>query len=523
MDPLALYAARTPGKAAIVTAGETVTYADLDQRTDRLAAGLLSLGLQLGDVVPTMIPTGIPSIVATIAVMKAGLVYTGLNTMFRPFEVEQIISDSRARAVIVAEENLAVVEEAIREADHVEHLIVVGNGKGSAPTYGDFLARAVEGHQTQRLNPALLAALFYTGGTTGAPKGAMHDHANIAIQMQKVRLLAGLNPDDRILGIVPTFIGTSFIAAAWSAIGNGATTYLQERMLPEAAADWIEEEKISFFWATVANIQRFNDMSEDRDFSSVTRAITGGFAHPPAIRLEFEERFGAHLYQGFGMSELVNTICLQPRDAPEEMRREKYSSVGVPAHGVVAAILDEEGNEVPRGEPGELCFRDDGRGTWKPTLGYLNKPEETAAALNGGWLHTNDLAEMDADGWLYVHGRRGDLIKVSGYQLFASEIENVINDDPRVHRVAVAGVPDPRSTQKPVAWVELEEGAEMSAAEVKAIVEERLAKFKHLKEAVFVTDLPANFYGKVQKHKLVESFRNGDGSSQPEKSANRHG
>jgi acyl-CoA synthetase (AMP-forming)/AMP-acid ligase II len=505
MDPLPLYAARTPKKPAIVTASETVTYEELDRRTDRVAAGLLRLGLPPGSVVPIMVPTGIPSVVSTIAVMKAGLVYTGLNVMFRAFEVEQIAADSQARAVIVHVDFLDVVDEVRCRVPSIEHVVVVGTGRQGEVIYDELLERPADGPQTQPLNPALTAALFYTGGTTGTPKGVVHDHANIAIQMQKSRALAGLHPEDRMLGIIPTFIGTSFIAAAWVAIANGATTYLQERMDAASAADWVEEEKLTFFWATVANVQRFNDLAHDRDMSSITRAITGGFAHPPAIREEFEQRFGARLYLGFGMSEVVNTVTLQPRD-DEARRRQKYESVGVPAPGLVAAILDDDGNEVKPGEHGELCLRDDGRGTWKPMLGYLNRPQETAEALAGGWLHTNDLAHMDKDGWIYVHGRRGDLLKVSGYQLFAAEIENVINDDERVHHVAVAGVADPRATQRPVAWVKLNDGANMTKAEVLELVEHRLARFKHLKDAVFVDELPTNFYGKVQKHVLVARY-----------------
>jgi acyl-CoA synthetase (AMP-forming)/AMP-acid ligase II len=506
MDPVPLYAARTPRKAAIVMAGQTVTYAELDRRTDRLAAGLLGLGLRAGDVVAVMIPTGIESVVANVAVMKAGLVFTGLNIMFRPFEVNQIVADCGVRAIIVHEDLVAAVEAGLEGVETVEHLVVVGSGRGAEPTYGDFLERPVDGPQTRSLNPAQLAALNYTGGTTGLPKGAMHDHANIAIQMEKHRLVSRFGPEDRILGVVPTFLGTSFIAAAWCALANGATTYLQERMDADLAADWVEQEKITYLWASIANIQRFNDLPEDRDFSSISRITAGGFAHPPALRLEFEERFGAPIYLSFGMSENVNTIMQQPLDTPEEVRRPKYEYT-YPFPNVIAAVLDDDGEPLPPGEPGELCLRDDGGGTWKPMLGYLGRPAETAAALAGGWLHTNDLAEMDEDGWVKVHGRRGDLIKVSGYQLFAAEIENVVNDDPRVHQVAVAGVPDEHTIQKPVAWVVLREGAEMSREEVIDAVAARLARFKHLKDAVFVEELPLSPYGKAQKHILVAGYQ----------------
>jgi acyl-CoA synthetase (AMP-forming)/AMP-acid ligase II len=506
MDPLALYAARSPNKPAFVTGSESVTYAEMQRRTDRLAAGLRDLGLQDGDAVCTMVPSGVASVVSNIAIMKAGLVWVGLNAMFKTFDARRALVDSEAKAVIVDEQFFDVIQEAAKEAPQLQHVVAIGSDRGTGPSYDEMLERPADGPQTRSVNPMALASLFYTSGTTGAPKGAMHDHANIAIQMEKNRLLVGINSNDRTLGMAPTFIGAAFIATSWVAMANGATAFVPERFDPAETVELIVDERVTFTWSTVANIQRINELPYDRDLSTITRSIFGGYPHPPALRQEFEERFKCRVYHSWGASETVNSVFLQPM-GDDVRRREKAASIGLPVDGVEAAILDDDGQVVPPGEAGELCMRDDGRGTWKPMLGYYNRPQETADALAGGWLHTNDAGQMDEDGWFYCFGRRGDLIKVSGWQVFAGELEELIDGDPRIYQVEVCGVDDARTGQKPVAWVQRQPGAEISRDEVMTMVDDNLAKFKRLKDVVFVDEFPRSYLGKVQKHLLVSAYR----------------
>lgn len=503
VDPLAAHAARTPDKAAIVTGGETLTYAGLADGTDRIAAGLRGLGLGDGEAVGLMIPTGLPSVVATLAAIKAGLVYVGINVMFRSGEVRQVLADCGARVVIAHVEYLDIVTEAIAEQTAVEHVIVVG-GSGDL-TYEELLERPVDGDQTRAVDPSARAALFYTGGTTGAPKGVIHDHQNLVNHMTNARRMVGLSDEDRVIGMGATFIGTAFVATAWSALAHGAELFLMERFDAAEAVQLIEEEKITFSWGSVAVFQRMNALPYDRDLSCMWRSIAGGYAHPAAVRSEFEERFGATIYHSWGMSETVGSILMQP-PGDEETRCRKMDSVGRSMGGVEVCVQDDDDRILATGEPGELCVRADDSGLWKPALGYLNNPEETERAFRGGWLHTNDLATIDSDGWVTVEGRRGDLIKVSGWAVFATEIEELIAGDERVETVAVVAVPDERTGQRPVAFVELKEGRTATAEEVVGQVDRSLAKFKRLKSAVIVDELPTNLYGKVQKNALVERY-----------------
>ncbi|MGE0068403.1 MAG: class I adenylate-forming enzyme family protein [Solirubrobacterales bacterium] len=500
-DPLARWAAREPAKAALVTPSETVTFAELAERTDRLAAGLRARGLREGDPVALFLPTGVPSVVATIALLKAGMVYVGLNVMLRAKEVRDIVANADCKAILVAEELREVVAEACRELPMIEHVIVVGAGEEGG--YEQLLERPAQGGPSRSVAADDLAALFYTGGTTGAPKGAMHSHRTLLSWMEIVAPRVALTPADRAIAMIPTFIGGAFMVATWAPLAAGATVYLSERFDPAEAVDLMEAEKVTFTWGSIGVIQRINELPGDADLSAMTRSVWGGYSHPTAMRREFEARFGARAFHAWGMSETVGTVILQPpedNDARQPERR--YASVGLPVAGVEAAILDDDGAELPPGEPGELCLRSVEGGGWLPFLGYYNDAEASARAFASGQLHTNDLATIDADGWVTVEGRRGDLIKVSGWSVYATELEEFIAGDERVREVAVVGVSDPRSGQRPVAFLTVKEGAELSGDDICERVSTGLANFKRLKQAIVVPELPKNYYGKILKQKL---------------------
>lgn len=502
---LAVNARRHPAKMAIRTSSEELTYAELDDRVNRAVQGLQGLGLSEGDAVATFLPTGLPSVIANIAVMRAGYVWIGLNFMFRAREVGEILDNAKAKAIIASADQVALVEEACREAPTVEHVVTVGQAaSGTARTFEEMLERPVEGGLQVPEDAGALAALFYTGGTTGKPKGAMHDHENITNLMRNATDRLEIDATDRVLGVIPSFIGTAFVASTWIALSRGAELFLMERFDAKEALDLIDQERLTFSWGAISNVKRFIEVEGDRDLSGF-RFAGGGLVLPKEVREEFEARFRAPVYHSWGSSETVGSVLMHPTDS-EALRRERLDSVGTPLAGTKVAILDDEGNEVPPGTPGELCLAADGSGRWKPMLGYFNEPELTREALRGGWLHMDDLATVDDQGWVTVDGRRGDLIKVSGWAVYASEIEKVVGEDPRVAQVAVTGVPDERAGQKPVAFVQPRSGCEISREEIFELVDRTLAPFKRLKDAVVVEDMPVNYYGKVRKTELKEQY-----------------
>jgi acyl-CoA synthetase (AMP-forming)/AMP-acid ligase II len=296
----------------------------------------------------------------------------------------------------------------------------------------------------------------------------------------------------------------------YTPLAAGSELFLMERFDPAAAVELISAEKLTITITVATILQRINELPYDRDLSSLNRNLVGGSTQPSSVREEFEARFNCPIFHGYGSSELIGTVLHHPLDQ-EELRRRKLPTLGLPTKGVEASLVDDDNNPVADGDWGELCFRDDGSGyAWKPMLGYHNRPEESARSLPGdGWFHSNDLAVRDEDGWFTVKGRRGDLIKVSSWSVFASEIETVLKTDERVRDVAVAGVADERTGQKPVAFVTLREGAELQPGELVELVGRRLAKFKGLRETIVMEELPVNAYGKVLKHRLVADYEGG--------------
>lgn len=516
-DPIRQHAAESPERAAIVAAGETLSYAELDARTDRLAASLKRLGLNPGDPVMVMLPTGIPSLVSTIAVFKAGLLHVAVNILFKDAEVTFMARDCGARALIAGEGQVPIAEQARQQSDSLEHLIVAGEASSDSLSYFDLLDVEPKGPQTVDLPPSASGALIYTGGTTGTPKGALHDHENLVTQTVKSNGYFGIQPGDRTLGVLPSFLLPPFYSGHWSALSSGATLFIQERFDAEMALDLILSERIDSMVGTKTMIFLFNELptrsGEDLGFMKLT--AFGGMSQPAEVRRAFEQRFNRRVLHIYGMSETVNLISGVPRDLDEETRLAKFESVGKPLPGIEAAILRDDGTRAEADESGEICLRDDGSGTWKPMLRYHNRPEETQEALRGGWLHTDDLGHLDADGFLYVQGRRQELIKVSGWSVFPAEIENVISLDERVEQVAVAPVSDPRSGETPVAFVKLRPGQQVAKEELIELVDRRLAKFKRIRDVEFVDEFPVNLYGKVQKHRLTDMYEQAGSTARP--------
>lgn len=506
-EPVSAWAARAPDRTAIVTAEAQLSYRRLDELTDAVARGLEGLGLRPGDAVAVMVPTGISSVLATLGVFKAGLVHVGVNVLFKAGEASHIVADSGAKAMIVDSGLLAVAAAVREEVAAPERLLVVGGADGEQ-AFEDLLETPGEGAATRALDPSAPAALVYSGGTTGLPKGALHDHANMTTQTRISSEYFGVRPDDRVLGVLPSFLVPPFCSGTWTALANGATLFLEPRFEAGRALDLILAERIDFMVGMKTMLFLLNELPArpDEDLSFMRALACGGMSQPPAVRREFEQRFGRPTLHLYGLSEGVNLVAGTPRGMPERERLRRFDSVGRPLAGIAVRILREDGSEAAPGEVGEICLGPARPGSWKPTLGYPGRPEETARALRDGWLHTNDLGHLDEEGYLYVGGRAQELIKVAGWSVFPGEIEALLQAEPEVARAAVVGVPDERSGEVPVAFVVPAPGSDPDPAALRDLAASRLAHFKRLRDVVLIDELPANLYGKVQKHRLRELY-----------------
>jgi long-chain acyl-CoA synthetase len=350
------------------------------------------------------------------------------------------------------------------------------------------------------LGPDDIAFLTYTSGTTGPPKGAMTTHRNVVFNAQTYRDWVGLTGDDVILGVAPLFHITGLIAHIAISLLVGAPLVLMYRLDPAVTIETIRDEKATF---TVGSITVFialmNSPAADKDaLASLTKILSGGAPIPPSTVKAFKDTFGHYIHNVYGLTETTSPSHGTPFGTEGPVDEASGAlSVGVPVYDTVVQIVDDNGNDLPVGEIGELV-------TTGPqvVVGYWNKPEETAKALPGGSLHTGDVGYMDAEGWFYIVDRKKDQINAGGYKVWPREVEDVLYEHDAVREAAVVGVPDEYRGESVKAFVSLRPGRSVTEAELIAFAKERMAAYKYPRAIEFLDEIPKTVTGKLLRREL---------------------
>jgi long-chain acyl-CoA synthetase len=338
--------------------------------------------------------------------------------------------------------------------------------------------------------------VIYTSGTTGRPKGAELTHSNMFMNaFCNADKLLGLKEDDVGIAVLPLFhiFGQTCVMNAF--IYNGSTLVLVPRFEPEAALKAIQSAGVTVFQGVPTMYQyllRHPELAE-YDTSSLRLGVSGGASMPVEVLKESEERFGIVILEGYGLSETSPTACF---NRSEEQR--KVGSIGLPIWGTEAKVVDEEDNEVPRGERGELVLK--GHHVMK---GYYKKLEETKEAMKNGWFHTGDVATMDEDGFVFIVDRVKDMIVRGGYNVYPREIEEAIYEHEGVAEVAVIGVPHEELGEEVAAVVAMKEGESATEEEIITFTKERVAAYKYPRRVTFMDELPKTATGKILKRELA--------------------
>jgi long-chain acyl-CoA synthetase len=357
------------------------------------------------------------------------------------------------------------------------------------------------------IDPHDPAAIAYTSGTTGFPKGAVHSHHNLLLPGRVAAATGAYGPDVRQGVVLPLTILNLVVLGPLVAFQDGSACVCIDRIDPEGLAEWVRRERVGHFAAvptvyydllTHPNVKR-------EDLASLRRPEVGGAECPEEFRRLYRERFGADVVIGYGMTEAPTAVT-------------RTDGAAAPAPGlcgkavpqVEIRILDEKDQPVPAGEIGEICVAPRASGPWAgvytPMLGYWNKPDETAKALRNGVYHSGDLGFLDERGDLYIRGRRNELILRGGANVYPAEVERALQEHPAVAAAAVLGRPDVRLGQRVVAAVQLAAGREATPAELADFARARLARYKVPDEIALVAALPRNAMGKVVKRELEPLF-----------------
>ncbi|MHA6794037.1 long-chain-fatty-acid--CoA ligase [Pseudonocardia bannensis] len=505
-DLLARHARTTPDAIALRDARAARSYGELDERVIRLANALAARGVEAGDRVAVLGLNSIEVLEAYFATLRLGAICVPVNFRLVADEIAYLLTDSGAVAVVVDAGLAPQVEKARGQAPAVGSVITIDGD------YEEALAAASDTYTEVPVADHSPAYIMYTSGTTGRPKGAVLTHRNLLLHAFSNMAHLGTSSDDRVwLSGAPLFHIAGLAGMLPSLITGGRTIIPPSGGFdPVATVRLLEAERVSscFFvpaqWAAICAVP---DIGE-RDLSTLRRISWGAAPASTALLRTMIDTFPqADVVTSFGQTECSPVTCtLRGEDALR-----KIGSIGMPMVNVEVRVVDEEMNDVPRGEVGEIVYR----GPLVMTE-YWNKPAETAEAFAGGWFHSGDLVRQDADGYLYVVDRKKDMIISGGENIYCAEVENVLAGHPQIADVALIGVPDPKWGETPLAVIVPADPADPpTEASVEAHCREHLASYKRPREIAIVETLPRNPSGKVLKTRLREERAAGALVSRP--------
>ncbi|MBI1395221.1 MAG: AMP-binding protein [Betaproteobacteria bacterium] len=521
---LSVSAARFPGKAATVFYGARLTYRDLLDQTERLAGHLRSVcGVRAGDRVLLFMQSSPQFIAAYYGILRADAVVVPVSPMNVTEELEHNLADSGARVAIVGQELFDRIEPLIgRLADHVVVAAyadaLTGDAPVEAPAFVRDPARPVATRGAVAWSEALaadhrpgpheargsdLAAILYTSGTTGRPKGCMHTHRTVMCTLAGAAMWEGMHQESVILATAPMFHVTGMQHSMNAPLYAGATIVFLPRWDPAVAGDLIERYGCTH-WANVPTMVvdlLAHPSTRDRDLSSLVCIAGGGASMPEAVARELQARCGIEYMEAYGMTESISQTHFNP---PDDLRKQ---CLGIPTFDTESLVIDPETLRVlGAGEVGEIVSRGP-----QIMLGYWGNPDATRAAfveIDGRrFLRTGDLGRIDEDGFFYIADRLKRMINASGYKVWPAEVEATLFKHPAIKEACVIGAPDPRRGETVKAIVVLRDGLSPppTSDDVIAWARDHMAAYKVPRLVSFVDALPRSGTGKVQWRALQEA------------------
>jgi acyl-CoA synthetase (AMP-forming)/AMP-acid ligase II len=488
-------------RTALVLNEHRWTFRELNEASDRLANGLASLGVRRGDRVALLGRNSVEWVVAYFGVAKSGAILVPASYWYKAAELRHVLVDSGARVLIASADHADVVREATRDLPAPVELVWIGETEGGI-RYADLIAGASGEEPHVALVEADPHVIMYTSGTTGSPKGAVLSHRAHVLHAATWAAETRASPDDVYLCTYPLFHTGGTDCGILPPMYAGAAVVVLPWPDAGAILDAIERHRVTAFRAVPTIWKRLvahPDLAR-RDLSSLRRVIAGSDAMPRELIDEIRRLIPQAAYlQNYGLTEAGPVLTyLRPEDPPEA-----YGSNGRAHPQAEVRIVDESERPVPTGAVGEIVAR-----TEHLMEGYWKAPDRTAEALRGGWLHTGDLGYLDGAGYLWVTGRKKDVIISGSEHIYPIEVEAVLRLHPDVEEVAVIGVPDARWGESVAAVIVPAKGSEPRAEDLVAFVRERLADFKRPRHVLFVDDLPRTGpTRKVQKAVLRDRYK----------------
>jgi long-chain acyl-CoA synthetase len=521
-------AAKSPDATALIYFGTTISYEQLQDQVNRLAAGLQALGVAKGDRVALMMPNCPQFVISYFGALRAGAIVTATSSMYTAREVAHQWNDAGVKVVIADRRLFPVIRPALPHLASAPQIVLTGLRQyfpqpfsrlcSSLQVAADQECPKAPRPATRRptmhrweeilglsavpspsgLTTADIACLQYTGGTTGTSKGAMLTHTNLVTNACQALewLTPGTTGPEVMIAALPLFHIYAMTCVMIASVLAGGSMVILPRFELRATLNAIRKYHPTLFHGVPTMYVAFNNAPnvERYGFKSLRVCMSGGAALPVEVRERFEALTSGKLVEGYGLTEASPVTHINPPTGSP-----KVGSIGLPLADTVARIVDLDNGEreVAVGEVGEIAIR--GPQVMK---GYWNKPEETALVLRDGWLYTGDVARKDADGYYYIVDRKKDLIIAGGYNIYPREVEEVLWEYPNILEAAVIGVPDSYRGETVKAFVVLQPGTSATADEIMAFCRERLAAYKVPRLVVFRESLPKSGVGKYLRRAL---------------------
>ena len=519
-DAVAKYA----GNPCLEFLGKKLSYREVGAQVSKAAKGFRELGVDKGVKVGLFLPNSPFYVIAYYAILKAGGTVVNFNPLYAGPQIARQIVDSETRIMVTLNMRSLYAKVAARLEDTGLETIVVCNMGAALPFPGNALFRLMKRREIAAIpsdarhvrfdkliandgafEPVSIdptrdvAALQYTGGTTGRPKGAKLSHANLYANCVQIRLWApDLKPGkEKVLAILPLFHVFGMTGVLNLGLYCGTEIVLLPRFKELEVLKLIDKQRPSVFVGVPTMYSALNRNKElaNYDLSSLRYCISGGAALPPEVKRTFEQVSGCTLVEGYGLTEAAPVCTINPFVGVN-----KPGSIGLPLPGTMVKIvsLDNPDRAVPLGERGEICVAGP-----QVMTGYWRRDEETADALRNGFLRTGDVGHMDADGYVYLVDRIKDLIINSGFNVYPRVVEEAISEHPAVEEVVVCGLPDSHRGELVKAYVILRNGAELKATDLRGFLKDRLAPFEIPRRVDFRKTLPRTLLGKPSRQDLI--------------------
>ena len=474
--------------------GRTVSYNEFGEKVNRLAYALKKLGFKKGDFIHVLVENSPETLVAYFAIQKIGCVAGPINGWWKAAEVEYLLNDSKGRGLIIEDQYLPILNEIRENCPDLE--VVIEVSESPQPEHVDLSKLIEEGdpaHIECRSSDDDVCYIFYTSGTTGNPKGVLLTHKNVLADVDGISKALHLEENMCVLVFLPLFHVNAMLTCTFC-MGMGHQMVLRKRFSASEFWEVVDEFKVNF-WSAVPAVYQIlltDPTRQKYDLSSLQFGVCGAAPLTEETMKSFEKTFGIPIVEGYGLTEATCVSTINPRDGVR-----KIGSIGLALPGQDIKLLDEDGNEVPAGDPGEICIGGDA-----VMKEYYNRPEETEETIIDGYLHTGDIAIQDEDGYFFIVDRKKDMIIRGGENIYPKEIDNLLASHEKIQEAATIGVPDKTMGEEVKVFVIALDDS-LTEDEVIEYCKQNMAEFKVPKYVeILEEDFPRSPIGKVLKKEL---------------------